>query len=193
MSVNLSAKALASDRIVDRIRQVLTATRFRPQSLRIEVTESVAVSDPDRVQAVLRDLRTIGVRVSLDDFGTGYCSLSYLQQFPADLLKVDRAFVARAGEEGGRQILRLIVNLAQTLGLEVVAEGAETLAQVEYLTELGCDFAQGYFFAMPVRAEELPAVIARVPAWRKIVGGAVVAGDRASAAASDGRAGSHTG
>jgi diguanylate cyclase (GGDEF)-like protein len=155
MSVNLSAKSLASEKLVARVTEALASTQFPPRALRLEITESVAVSDPERVQTVLRELRQLGIRVSLDDFGTGYCSLSYLQQFPADLLKVDRTFVARVDDEGGRQILRLIVNLAQTLGLEVVAEGAETHAQVEFLAALGCDHAQGYYFAEPLEARSI--------------------------------------
>ena len=90
------------------------------------------------------ELRALGVRVSLDDFGTGYCSLSYLQQFPVDTLKIDRSFVARIGEdEGPGEIIRLIVGLAHTLGLDVVAEGTETAAQVEYLAALGVRLRAG--------------------------------------------------
>ncbi len=116
------------------------------------------MADPDRVRLVLQQLRGLGVRVSLDDFGTGYCSLSYLQQFPVDTLKIDRSFVARVGEdEGPGEIVRLIVGLAHTLGLDVVAEGTETAAQVEYLAALDCGYAQGYYFSRPMAAESAPA------------------------------------
>jgi EAL domain-containing protein (putative c-di-GMP-specific phosphodiesterase class I) len=125
--------------------------------LRLEVTESVAVADAVRVRAALQDLRALGVRVSLDDFGTGYCSLSYLQQFPVDTLKIDRSFVARIqGEDPGEgEIVRLIVSLARTLGIEVVAEGTETEAQVDYLARLGCGFAQGFYFSRPLEASQI--------------------------------------
>jgi len=157
MSVNLSAKALGSNNLVARVAEVLDRTGFPADALRLEVTESTAIADADRVRIVLQDLRALGARVSLDDFGTGYCSLSYLQQFPVDTLKIDRSFVARIGGagDGEGEIIRLIVSLAHTLGLEVVAEGTETRAQVEYLAALGCGYGQGYYFARPLGAAEV--------------------------------------
>ena len=156
VSVNVSAKAFGSDSLVQTVRDVLAATGFPARALRLEITESVAISDADRVRSVLKQLRAMGVRVSLDDFGTGYCSLSYLQQFPVDTLKIDRSFVARIGEdEGPGEIVRLIVGLAHTLGLDVVAEGTETEAQVDYLAALGVGFAQGFYFAKPMAPEAI--------------------------------------
>ena len=154
VSVNVSAKAFGSDSLVQTVRDVLAATGFPARALRLEITESVAISDADRVRSVLKQLRAMGVRVSLDDFGTGYCSLSYLQQFPVDTLKIDRSFVARIGEdEGPGEIVRLIVGLAHTLGLDVVAEGTETVEQVDHLAALGCGYAQGYYFGKPIAAD----------------------------------------
>jgi EAL domain-containing protein (putative c-di-GMP-specific phosphodiesterase class I) len=102
----------------------------------------------------LKALRALGVRVSLDDFGTGYCSLSYLQQFPVDTLKIDRSFVARIGEtDGPEEIIRLLVGLARTLGLDIVAEGIETSGQLQYLAALGCSYGQGYYFSRPASPE----------------------------------------
>ena len=124
VSVNLSAKSLGVPAIGGRIAGALRTSGLPPSALHVEVTESAAVSDPGLVREVLGDLRRLGVRVSLDDFGIGYCSLSYLQQFPVDTLKIDRAFVSRIGEQGeGDEIVRLIVRLAETLKLDVVAEG----------------------------------------------------------------------
>ncbi len=162
VSVNLSAKGFGSKSLVPLVTEVLRATGFPTRGLRLEITESVAISDADRVRSVLKELRALGVRVSLDDFGTGYCSLSYLQQFPVDTLKIDRSFVARIGEdEGPGEIIRLIVGLAHTLGLDVVAEGTETAAQVEYLAALGCGYAQGYYFSRPIAPEAIHDAAAR--------------------------------
>jgi EAL domain-containing protein (putative c-di-GMP-specific phosphodiesterase class I) len=134
------------------------------------------------------------VRIAIDDFGTGYSSMSVLSELPTDVLKIDRSFVTESARRStSRSVVEAIITIAHLLGKRTIAEGVETCDQVRTLRELGCDFAQGYFFARPVRAEELPAVIARVPAWRKIVGDAVIAGDRPSVAASDDRAGSHAG
>jgi predicted signal transduction protein with EAL and GGDEF domain len=165
LSVNLSAKSLGSPDLVARVARVLSETGMPAAALRLEVTESVAVADATRVRAMLQDLRTLGVRVSLDDFGTGYCSLSYLQQFPVDTLKIDRSFVARIkgqdADEG--EIVRLIVSLARTLGIEVVAEGTETEVQVEYLARLGCGYAQGYYFARPMEAAQAGERVEHLP------------------------------
>ena len=159
VSVNLSAKAFGSESLVPLVIDVLRVTELPARALRLEITESVAISDAERVRSVLKELRALGVRVSLDDFGTGYCSLSYLQQFQVDTLKIDRSFVARIGEqEGHGEIIRLIVGLAHTLGLDVVAEGTETLAQVEYLATLGCGYGQGYYFARPMAPEAMTKV-----------------------------------
>jgi predicted signal transduction protein with EAL and GGDEF domain len=148
ISVNLSSKAFASASLVALVAEILAKTEFPAEALRLEVTEGVAMANPAKATEILGELRSLGVRVSLDDFGTGYCSLSYLQQFPVDMLKIDKSFVARIDENGSdAEIVRLIVALARTLGLEVVAEGTETQAQVDYLVNLGCGFGQGYLFA----------------------------------------------
>ena len=156
VSVNLSAKAFDLPSLVSLVADVLRTTELPARALRLEITESVAIADPEQATSILTGLKSLGVRVSLDDFGTGYSSLSYLQQFPVDALKIDRSFVARIGEgEGQSEIIQLIVGLARTLGLDVVAEGAETAAQVEYLHELGCGFGQGDYFAKPLAPEHL--------------------------------------
>jgi predicted signal transduction protein with EAL and GGDEF domain len=156
VAVNLSSKAFGSASLVSRVAAVLDSTGFPASALRLEVTETVAIADPDRVRSVLTELRALGVRVSLDDFGTGYCSLSYLQQFPVDTLKIDRSFISRIGASGDQgEIIRLIVSLAHTLGLDVVAEGTETEEQVAYLGSLGCGYGQGFLFARPVEPQEV--------------------------------------
>jgi predicted signal transduction protein with EAL and GGDEF domain len=158
VSVNLSARSLVAPSIGEHVAAVLGETGLPARALHIEVTESAAVSDPTLVRAVLSAMRALGVHVSLDDFGTGYCSLSYLQQFPVDTLKIDRSFVQRIGEDGeGDEIVRLIVGLAETLKLAVVAEGTETAQQVAHLSALRCRFGQGYYFSPPVDPAMLDA------------------------------------
>jgi diguanylate cyclase (GGDEF)-like protein len=156
VSVNVSAKAFAEENLVQKVSEALASTGCPPCALRLEITESVAITDAVRARAVLMELRALGVRVSLDDFGTGYCSLSYLQQLPVDTLKIDRSFTTGIGvDEGKGDIVRLIVGLGQSLGLDIVAEGAETETQVEFLNELGCGYGQGYYFSRPVRPDEV--------------------------------------
>lgn len=156
LSVNLSSNSFAQPTLVSRIAEILAATGFPSDRLRIEITEGTAIKDPGRAWAVLTELRALGVRVSIDDFGTGYSSLSYLQMFPVDVLKIDRSFVARLGPDANQgEVVHLIISLAKTLGLDVVAEGTETEEQVQYLTQLGCGYGQGYFFAAPLEAAEI--------------------------------------
>ncbi|MEZ5293690.1 MAG: EAL domain-containing protein [Vicinamibacterales bacterium] len=150
VSVNLSAKAFAQEALVQRVTGTLKETGCPPASLRLEITEGAAIKDPARARSVLAHLRRLGVRISLDDFGTGYSSLSYLQALPLDVLKIDRSFVTGIGtDEDKREIVKLVVGLARTLGLEIVAEGTETAEHVDYLRELGCQSGQGYYFAKP--------------------------------------------
>jgi EAL domain-containing protein (putative c-di-GMP-specific phosphodiesterase class I) len=150
--------------LVSHVADALRETQLDPHVLRLEITETVAMSDAERARTVLGDLKGLGVRISLDDFGTGYSSLSYLRRFPVDTLKIDRSFVVAMDESDEcREIIRTVVNLAMTLGLEVIAEGAETEAQIKYLESLQCKFGQGYFYSRPVpadRAVTLPRVVA---------------------------------
>jgi len=159
VSVNISAKGFGRPDLVNLVANTLRDTGLDPRALRLEITESVAMADAERSRAILTEIRALGVRISLDDFGTGYSSLSYLQAFPVDTLKVDRSFVVAMEQNSEcREIIRTIVSLARALGLDVIAEGAETAAQVEFLESLNCQFIQGYFFGRPVPADELPAL-----------------------------------
>ena len=163
VSVNISAPGFGQADVVGGVADALEETGLDPHSLRLEITESVAMDDAERARTILTELKALGVRISLDDFGTGYSSLSYLQRFPVDVLKIDQSFVAGMDQNKEcREIIRTIVNLAKTLGLDVVAEGTETAAQVDYLQSLGCGFAQGYFFSAALPIDELHAI--RLPA-----------------------------
>jgi EAL domain-containing protein (putative c-di-GMP-specific phosphodiesterase class I) len=135
-----------------------------PEWLELEVTESSMLANPTRAKVVLNELHDLGLRLSIDDFGTGYSSLSYLRQLPVDEIKIDRSFVMGMGEEAGDAVIvRSTVDLGRNLGLEVVAEGVETLALWNTLRELGCNTAQGYFLSKPVSAEELTAWLSARP------------------------------
>ncbi len=170
VSVNLSARAFAQETLVKHVEAILRDTGCPASSLRLEITESAAIKDAARARVVLANLRNLGVRISLDDFGTGYSSLSYLQSLPLDTLKIDRSFVAGIGtDEDKGEIIKLIVGLALTLGLEIVAEGIETAAHVEHLRALGCQCGQGYFFAKPAEAGVRPAQTAAARAARLAV------------------------
>lgn len=147
VSVNVSAAGFAQADIVGRVARALKASNLPAGSLRLEITESVAMRDAERATAVMSELRALGVRLSLDDFGTGYSSLSYLLRFPVDTLKIDRSFVRGVVDsEECREIARTIVHLAHTLHLDVIAEGTETVEQVEFLESLGCGYGQGHLF-----------------------------------------------
>jgi EAL domain-containing protein (putative c-di-GMP-specific phosphodiesterase class I) len=160
VSVNVSAKAFGQPDIVQQVANVLQETGLDAHSLRLDITESAAMADAERARTILIELEALGVRLSLDDFGTGYSSLSYLQRFPVDTLKIDRSFVAGMEQNDEcREIIRTILNLARTLGLDVIAEGTETAAQVDYLDGLDCRFGQGYFFSRPLPLDELRAIL----------------------------------
>lgn len=154
VSVNLSSKQLLDTDLVEDIRRLLAETGCDPAMLELEITESVLIDNSDAARALLNSLRDLRIRLSLDDFGTGYSSLSYLHQFPFDTIKIDRTFIQPMDHSASRlEIVRAIIALARALGKNVVAEGLETSEQVERLTNLGCDFGQGFYFARPMDAD----------------------------------------
>jgi diguanylate cyclase (GGDEF)-like protein/PAS domain S-box-containing protein len=154
MSVNLSASQLSHLDLAETVERILGETGLEGSCLILDVTETVYVKVLAANTAILARLRSLGVRFSIDDFGTGYSSLSYLRRLPADAIKIDRFFVKGLGEDlEDTAIVRMIIDLAHTLGLEVIAEGVESEEQAALLKEMGCDFAQGYHFAKPLPAE----------------------------------------
>ncbi len=160
MSVNLSPRQLADPHVADRVNALLTARNLPASALTLEITESALMDDPELAAQTLTQLRNLGVGISVDDFGTGYSSLSYLRRFPVTSVKIDRTFVESLGETRDDDVMVAgIVNLAHTLGLKVVAEGVENEAQRATLTDLGCDFAQGYLFSRPLPAEALTPLL----------------------------------
>ncbi|MDT4966365.1 MAG: hypothetical protein QOJ64_1102 [Acidobacteriota bacterium] len=154
ISVNLSAKQFTQPDLLKQITRVLRDTGLDAHSLKLEITESVVMEQMDAVTGTLRQLKALGVELSIDDFGTGYSSLSYLHRLPIDTLKIDRSFVSQMSQKDeNREIVRTIATLAQSLGLKVVAEGIETIEQVEQLRALKCEGGQGFLFSRPVDAE----------------------------------------
>jgi len=156
IGVNVSAQQFEDPMLLDKIRSAIRETKIPPSFLELELTESCLMSDPPQAGALLREIREIGVRIAIDDFGTGYSSLTYLNEFPLNALKIDKNFVqgVESNDRGG-PISKMIIGLAQNLGLEVIAEGVETEAQLMYMREHGCDIAQGYFYAHPESPENL--------------------------------------
>ena len=156
IAVNVSAQQFEDPMLIDKIRSALKETRLPPELLELELTESCLMSDPAQASALLREIRDVGVRIAIDDFGTGYSSLTYLHEFPLSALKIDKNFVqsVESNDRGG-PISKMIIGLGQNLGLEVIAEGVETEAQLEYMREHGCDVAQGYLYARPESPEDL--------------------------------------
>ncbi len=160
MCVNLSARQLSRVDLAETVERVLQETEMEGGCLSLDVTETVYASTLERHKAVLDRLKAMGVEISIDDFGTIYSSLSYLKRLPADVLKIDKSFVkGLGGEVEDTVIVQMIIGLAHTLGMEVIAEGVESEEQARLLKEMGCDFAQGYHFAQPLPPEEIPALL----------------------------------
>ncbi len=150
VSINVSGKHLSNDELIDDVEQALEISGIAPETLKLEITESVAMENAEHTIEVLTKLKRTGVQLSIDDFGTGYSSLSYLHRLPFDTLKIDRSFVYSVGENGeNSEILRTIILLAKNLQMKIIAEGIETEAQLSLLQFLGCDYGQGYLMAKP--------------------------------------------
>jgi diguanylate cyclase (GGDEF)-like protein/PAS domain S-box-containing protein len=160
VSVNLSPRQLTSDVVVEEVRNALEVSGLPASSLVLEITEGVMMHDTEATIQRLRALKSLGLRLAVDDFGTGYSSLSYLQRFPIDILKIDRSFVAAIDSgQDEYSLARAIVSLARSLRLQAVAEGVETRAQADALSELRCDLAQGFYLAVPQDAEAVGALL----------------------------------
>jgi diguanylate cyclase (GGDEF)-like protein len=156
MAVNLSARQLFDTDLVSEVREALATADLRGDALVLEITERLLLVDSPFVLRQLNELKGLGIRIAIDDFGTGYSSLAYLREFPIDILKIDRSFVEPLGEDHQAiALVRSIIGLAEALSLDVIAEGAETVAQVELLTQIGCSVIQGYYFGQPASAEEI--------------------------------------
>jgi diguanylate cyclase (GGDEF)-like protein/PAS domain S-box-containing protein len=156
MEVNLSSKQLRRRELARTVEEALTRAGVEAHTLALDITETVLIGASEHNAQALEALKKMGIRLSLDDFGTGYSSLSYLKRLPVDRVKVDRSFVkGLGGNATDTAVVRMIIELCHTLGVEVLAEGVETSEQAALLKDMGCDVGQGYYFARPLRSEEL--------------------------------------
>jgi diguanylate cyclase (GGDEF)-like protein len=162
MCVNLSARQLQHSSVVQIVGETLEETGLDPHCLSLDITESVYIEALREHTAALDELKRMGVHISIDDFGTGYSSLSYLKRLPADTLKIDKSFVKGMGDDAkDRAIVQMMIDLAHTLEMEVVAEGVESEGQAQQLKEMGCDLGQGFHFAEPLPPEAASEFLAR--------------------------------
>jgi diguanylate cyclase (GGDEF)-like protein/PAS domain S-box-containing protein len=162
VAVNVSAVELRVPDFVSGVRDILQETGLEPRYLELELTETALIDDSRSVSDLLRELKDIGVMLALDDFGTGYSSLTHLKRFPIDALKIDRAFVHElATDEDAASIVSAMIGMGKNLHVQVVAEGVETLRQLELLQQRGCPQGQGYYFSRPVPAEEFGQLMQR--------------------------------
>jgi diguanylate cyclase (GGDEF)-like protein/PAS domain S-box-containing protein len=170
INVNLSCQEF-TPALLEVIRELFVETGIAPSTLRLEITERTIMKNPESAAALLLQLRQLGVGLHIDDFGTGYSSLSYLHHFPVDTLKIDRSFIQKLHvEKDNSEIVKAIIALANSLQLQIVAEGVETREQLQAISNLGCDLVQGYFFHEPMRAEKIETLLAAqgqvIPAQR---------------------------
>ena len=163
INVNITPKQFGQPDLASEIGKTLQETGVDPSCVNLEITETIAMADADRSAVVLSQLKTLGVLLDIDDFGIGYSSLSRLQGFPVDALKIDRSFISRIDSDAETaEIVRIIILLAHGLHLKVVAEGVETQAQADFLRDIGCELAQGYLYSRPVPAETIGQLLSSV-------------------------------
>lgn len=160
IAVNLSARQFRKTDLISMVSAALSANSINASQLKVEITESLLMENPDESIVMLHKLKTMGMQIALDDFGIGYSSLSYLKQFPIDILKIDQSFVHGVPHNSGDSaMVKAMISLAHSLGLTTIAEGAETEEQIKFLRDQGCDRAQGYFFSRPISAEEFEKLL----------------------------------
>jgi EAL domain-containing protein (putative c-di-GMP-specific phosphodiesterase class I) len=166
VSVNLSRHQLAQPGLVEHIDETLRAAGLAPECVKLEITESAVMENPELALESLRGLRALGVALAVDDFGTGYSSLSHLDSFPFQTVKIDQSFVR--GREFAHKdvaILQTIIQLCRELSMDVVAEGIETPEQLSRLRDLGCGLGQGYLFSRPLPGDEMERLLEADPVW----------------------------
>ena len=162
IAVNLSAHTFLYPHLIETVSNALRKTNLAPRLLELEITEGTIMQSIEVTSHRLRELNSLGINIAIDDFGTGYSSLSYIKSFPIQKLKIDKSFVRDVtADPNDAAIVAAIIVMAHKLGLRVVAEGVETVAQLEFLRSLECDEIQGYLFSKPVPAEEFEKMLAQ--------------------------------
>ena len=154
VNVNLSVVQLLQNDIVEQIKAVIEETEINPKNLTLEVTESLAINDMNRMKKILADIKKLGVRVALDDFGTGYSSLNHIREMPIDVIKIDRCFIIDIGKDDfSNAFVKMVAELASAIGVTVCVEGVETGEQLELLKNSKIRLIQGFYFGKPMSAE----------------------------------------
>lgn len=160
ISINISSQRFVDSKLIDEIETVIKKYDLQPGSIVVEVTEHILMENIGKARLLFHKLKTLGVKISLDDFGTGYSSLSYLHQLPFDIIKIDRTFISYISDRTPEHpIINTIVALADTLKLEIVAEGIETQLQLKVLKSVQCQYGQGYYFAKPLPLEHAKKLV----------------------------------
>jgi EAL domain-containing protein (putative c-di-GMP-specific phosphodiesterase class I) len=155
VNVNLSVVQLLQNDIVKKVQRVIEETGINPNNLTLEVTESLAVNDMERMKTILGQLKNLGTKVALDDFGTGYSSLNHIREMPIDVIKIDRCFVEHLAEDDfSDAFVKMVAELARTLGVSICTEGVENTKQYEAIKKLQIGMIQGYYFSKPLKAIE---------------------------------------
>ena len=164
MSINLACQQLQEPNFIKKLDRILLKTGLNGRFLKLEITESALIDPEGNVHKTLREIRDRNIKLSIDDFGTGYSSLSYLRRFPIDNLKIDRSFIEQMNFDSENfEIVRLIITLAKTLGMDTISEGVETLQQLNQLKALGCEFGQGYLFSRPLEPKVVESIFNQYP------------------------------
>ncbi|MBB6218140.1 diguanylate cyclase (GGDEF)-like protein/PAS domain S-box-containing protein [Anaerosolibacter carboniphilus] len=160
VSVNISAVQFQKEGLVDIVREVLLETQLTPRMLELEITENTIMQNTERTVETIQELKEMGIEISIDDFGTGFSSLSYIKEFDSDNLKIDKSFIRDIGLSASNEsIICAIISMAHSLGMSIIAEGVETIEQLEFLEDSDCDEVQGYLFSKPVSPEEFTALL----------------------------------
>ena len=160
LSVNVSVRHLMKNDFLDEVREILESSGLPYDRLEIEITESIMIDSAEKARSCIEELHKMGIRIAIDDFGTGYSSLSYLYTFPANLLKIDKAFIDRINAgDSSEQYVAAIISIGHIMGFEVISEGVEEEQQLASLRANGCDFIQGYIWGRPLPPEEAEKLV----------------------------------